>query len=203
MSLNADKTLILASQSEARARVLVAAGIVIEAVPARIDEDGVTAALDAEGVPPRDVADQLAEMKARRGAQRFPEALVLGSDQVLVCGDETFAKPKSLPDARAQLQRLRGRRHSLVSAAVVFEAGRPVWRAVGEARLTMRDFSDDFLEGYLAAEGPGILDCAGCYRIEGRGAQLFTHVEGDYFSILGLPLLPLLAFLRTRGFCAT
>lgn len=193
--------LVLASRSPARAAMLRAAGIAIDLVPARIDEPAITASMYAEGARPRDIADMLAEMKARRVAQRLPGRLVLGADQVLVMEDDMFVKPRSLTEARAQLDRLRGRTHELLSAAVVFEAGAPVWRQIGRARLTMRSFSDAFLDDYLAAEGDALLQTVGCYRLEGRGAQLFIRVEGDYFSILGLPLLEVLSFLRTRGLC--
>ncbi|MFT3974855.1 MAG: nucleoside triphosphate pyrophosphatase [Amaricoccus sp.] len=193
--------LILASRSEARARVLREAGVAVEVMPAAIDEDAVKASLRAEGAPPRDIADLLADLKAQRVAGRRPDRLVLGADQVLVLDGEIFDKPPDRAAARAQLQALRGRRHELLSAAVVFEAGAPVWRHIGRAQLTMRPFSDAFIESYLDAEGAAVLDCVGAYRIEGRGAQLFARVDGDIFSIMGLPLLECLGFLRTRGIC--
>jgi septum formation protein len=196
------RPLILASQSPARAGLLAGAGVPFEAFPARVDEAAVKAGMLAEGAPPRDIADTLAELKAQRLAHRVPEALVLGADQVLVCDGEIFDKPADEAAARAQLLRLRGRPHELLSAAVVFEGGAPVWRHVGRARLVMRDFSDAFLDDYLAAEGEALLDTVGAYRLEGRGAQLFSQVEGDHFAILGLPLLELLDFLRTRGVVA-
>lgn len=193
------RPLILASRSSGRAAVLRAAGVPFEAFPAAIDELAVKAALLAEDAPPRDIADTLAEMKAQRIAHRVPEALVLGADQVLTCDGRLFDKPTSLDGARDQLLLLRGRVHDLHSAAVVYEGGRPVWRHVGRARLTMRAFSDGFLEDYLEAEGERLLETVGAYEIEGRGAQLFARIEGDPFTIIGLPLLELLAFLRTRG----
>lgn len=196
------RPLILASQSPARAGMLSRAGVPFEALPARVDEAAVKAGMLAEEALARDVADSLAELKARRVAARLPEALVLGADQILVCDGAIFDKPKDLAAARAQLVELRGRAHELLAAAVVIEAGRPVWRHIGRARLVMRRFSDAFLDDYLAAEGPRLLDTVGGYRLEGRGAQLFDRVEGDHFSILGLPLLELLAFLRTRGVVA-
>jgi septum formation protein len=194
--------LILASRSAARAAVLRDAGIPFEAVPAAVDEAAVKAAMLAEAAPARDIADALAELKALRGAARAPGRLVLGADQVLVCDGDLFDKPQDLADARRQLMALRGRTHELLSAAVVFEAGGPVWRHVGQARLTMRAFSAAFLDRYLAEEGDAVLESVGAYRLEARGAQLFSRVEGELFTIMGLPLLELLAFLRSRGVCA-
>jgi septum formation protein len=194
--------LILASRSAARAAVLRDAGISFEAVPAAVDEAAVKAAMLAEAAPARDIADALAELKALRGAARAPGRLVLGADQIVVCDSELFDKPQDLADARRQLLALRGRTHELLSAAVVFEASGPVWRHVGRAQLTMRAFSEAFLDRYLAEEGDAVLESVGAYRLEARGAQLFTRVEGDLFTIMGLPLLELLAFLRSRGICA-
>jgi septum formation protein len=193
--------LILASQSAARIGMLRAAGVPFEAEAARVDEAAVKASMLAEGAPPRDVADALAELKARKVAMRHPDQLVLGGDQVLVIDGAILDKPRELDEARAQLRRLRGQTHELLSAAVVFENARPVWRHIGRVQLSMRDFSEDFLEGYLADEGGGLLATVGAYRLEGAGAQLFTRVQGDYFSVLGLPLLEVLAFLRQRGIC--
>lgn len=193
--------LILASGSEARARMLRDAGVPADVVPAAVDEAAVKAGLRAEAAPARDVADLLAELKAQRVATRRPDRLVLGADQVLVLDGAILDKPTDRADARAQLLALRGRRHELLSAAVIFEAGRPVWRHVGRALLTMRPFSDAFLDDYLDAEGALALASVGAYRIEGRGAQLFARVEGDLFTIMGLPLLEVLGFLRTRGIC--
>jgi septum formation protein len=177
------------------------AGVAVETVAAAVDEAGIKAGLREEAAPPRDVADLLAELKARRIATRRPERLVLGADQVLVLDGRIFDKPADLAEARVQLQGLRGRRHELLSAAVIFEGAAPVWRHVGRAVLTMRPFSDVFLDDYLAAEGDLALASVGGYRIEGRGAQLFSRVDGDHFTIMGLPLLEVLGFLRTRGIC--
>ncbi len=155
--------------------------------------------MQAEDAPPRDIADALAELKAHRAAMRDPSAITIGADQVLDCRGVLFSKAETMSEARTQLLALRGRPHDLLSAVVVYENGAPVWRHVGKVRLTMRPFSEAFLDAYLAAEGEALLETVGCYRLEGLGAQLFSQVAGDYFCVLGLPLLELLGFLRTRN----
>lgn len=192
--------LVLASQSASRRAMLSAAGVPHEAVNPGVDEEAAKAGLKAQGVDARGLADGLAEFKALRLSGRRPGAPVLGCDQVLVLDDSTMLdKPGSREEAYTQLQRLRGSTFRLISAAVICEGAAPVWRHVDTAKLTMRAFSDAFLESYLDAEWPAISGCVGCFRLEGLGAQLFARIEGSHFTILGLPLLPLLDYLRVRG----
>lgn len=192
--------IILASQSAARRAMLTAAGVAHQAVPAHIDEAEVTTGLVAAGATPDRIADALAELKAVKIARSHSGVLVLGADSVLVTADGALLdKAGTRTEAVAQLQRLAGTTHRLVSAAVIARDGVPLWRAVGTARLTMRPLSDGFIADYLAAEGDDLLGCVGCYRIEGRGAQLFTRVEGDQFTVRGLPLLEILEYLRVCG----
>ncbi|WP_179209207.1 MULTISPECIES: Maf family protein [Haematobacter] len=190
--------LVLASVSEIRATLLRNAGVTFETVPARIDEVTIRAALEAEGAKPRDVADALAEFKARKVAEKRPDALVIGCDQVLECEGRIYGKPETRDAAKAQLLELRGRRHRLLSAAVVYEAAAPVWRQIGEVRLTMRTFSDDWLDGYVARNWESIRHAVGAYKLEEEGVRLFSRIEGDYFSVLGLPLVELLNYLAAR-----
>ncbi len=192
--------LVLASQSAARRALLAAADVPHEALSSGVDEESAKAALRAEGHDARRMADALAEIKALKLSSRLPGALVLGADQMLEGEDGiTLDKPESRDEARRQLAALRGTTHRLVSAAVICENGLPVWRHVDVAKLHMRVFSDAFLDTYLDAEWPAISGCVGGYRLEGRGVQLFSKIEGSHFTILGLPLLPLLDYLRTRG----
>jgi len=192
--------LILASASAARAEMLKGAGLVFDVIPAVVDEVGLREHLLAEGAPLSEVAGLLAEVKARAVSRSHPGALVIGADQVLLLGHEIFEKPGDIQGARETLQRLRGKTHELISAVTLVHNGDTVWQGSEAARLTMRDFSREFLEDYLETEGDAVLSCVGAYRLEGPGAQLFDRVEGDYFTILGLPLLQLLAVLREAGF---
>ena len=191
--------LILASSSQARAAMLQAAGVDTIAQPARVDEDSIKNAMLAEDAPPRDIADKLAEMKALRISARHPGQLVLGADQVLIHKEKLLSKTNDLDSARSQLKSLAGDRHQLISTAVIALDGAPIWRHIGQAILYMRPFTDQFLDEYLDAIGDLALTSVGCYHLEGRGAQLFSRVDGDYFTILGLPLLEVLGFLRARG----
>ncbi|MEP9402998.1 Maf family protein [Sphingomonas silueang] len=191
---------VLASMSAARRAMLDAAGIAHDAIPSGLDEDAAKAALAAEALKPRDLADALAEMKAMRAATRVPGTLVLGADSVVALTDGTVLdKPVDRADAARHLRSLAGGRHDLFSAAVIVEGGRPVWRHVGHAKLTVRPMSDGFIESYLDAEWPAVAGCVGCFRIEGPGVQLFDRIDGDPWTILGLPLLELQRYLRHRG----
>ena len=195
---------ILASGSAARAKLLTAAGVPFTAVPALVDEAELRDALWAEGAAAEDAAVALAEMKAAHVAARAPTAaIVLGSDQILDLDGEWLEKPTDRAAARAQLLRLRGRRHRLVSAVVAFRDGRRVWHDVDAAVLTVRPFGDAFLDSYLDASGEAVLGCVGAYQLEGLGAQLMARVEGAYPTVLGMPILPLLQFLRDQGALAT
>ena len=193
------KGLVLASASTARAGLLAAAGVNFRIEPAEIDEGLLKNACRAERRSAAHCALALAEAKARQVAARVGRAVVVGADQLLVCGEIWFDKPADLGQARTQLQALRGRTHELVTAVCAVQDGSRLWHAVSSPRLTMRHFSDAFLDDYIAAENADILGSVGAYRFEGRGVQLFEHIEGDYFAILGLPLLELLGFLRTKG----
>jgi septum formation protein len=191
--------IILASASDIRRRLLANAGVAVQVVEPRVDEESVKAALAEEGASPRDVADALAELKARRVAEKRLGSLVIGCDQVLVLGDRMMSKPETPEAARAQLEALSGRTHELLSAAVVCENGQPVWRHVGTARMTMRRPSDDFLDDYVPRNWDSIRHSVGAYKLEEEGVRLFSRIEGDHFTILGLPLLELLGWLMVRG----
>ena len=191
--------LILASASRIRRTLLENAGLEIEVIPARVDESLLRGTLVAEGSQPRDVADALAEMKALRISQKHPGRLVLGCDQILDLDGRILAKPETVEEARTQLMAMRGRGHDLLSAAVICENGAPIWRHVRRVRLGMRLFSEEWLDGYLARNWPDIAESVGGYKLESEGVRMFSSIEGDYFTILGLPLLDLLSFLTLRG----
>jgi septum formation protein len=191
--------LVLASGSASRRTLLEGAGLRFEAVTAAVDEASIKEACQAEAIPPGDAAIILAEAKAERVARQRPDALVIGGDQLLVCEGRWFDKPPDTAAARAQLLALRGKRHELVSGTVAWRGGQRVWQDVTVSRLTMREFSEAFLDDYLALEGDRLLASVGAYRLEGPGVQLFAKVEGDHSAILGLPLFPLLGFLRQHG----
>jgi septum formation protein len=194
--------ILLASSSQTRLQMLRAAGLAVDATAPRVDEASIRDALVAEGAHPRDIADTLAEMKARKLAEKHPDKLILGCDQVLALDRQTFAKPETPDEARAQLCRLRGTSHKLLSAIVAYENAEPVWRHVAEARLTMHQISDSYLDDYVHRNWDSIRHSVGCYKIEEEGVRLFSAISGDHFTILGLPLLPLLAWLGTRGMIA-
>lgn len=191
--------LILASGSEARQTLLTNAGVVYRSEIPRIDEQNITAALLAEGTTPRDIADRLAEMKATKIAAKHPADWVIGCDQTGDFDGHLMGKPDSPEQAADRLWAMRGKRHSLYSAVVVYHDNAPVWRHIGQVRLTMRAFSRDFLDAYVDRNWDAIRHCAGAYQLEHEGVRLFSRVEGDYFTVLGLPLVELLSYLTLRG----
>ena len=191
--------IILASGSEIRATLLRNAGIDFSVIKARIDEDTIRQSLEAEEASPRDIADTLAELKAQRVAAKHPEALVIGCDQVLALGRTIYSKPETPEQALSQLQSLRGQKHQLLSAAVIYGEGKPLWRHVGVVRLQMRDTSDTYLTDYVDRNWESIRHAVGAYKLEEEGVRLFSRIEGDYFNVLGLPLLELLSYLTLRG----
>lgn len=193
--------LILASGSSARRTMLEAAGLSFKIIPADIDEAAIRAAMTSDNacVEASDIAAVLAAEKAVSVARAHPDALVIGSDQVLALGSRFFSKAETVAEARDTLDRLRGRTHELVSAVALAQGDDVLWHALDTARLSMRRFSDEFLGAYVNRAGDVLLRSAGGYELEGLGVQLFDRIEGDYFTILGMPLLPLLAELRQRG----
>lgn len=191
--------IVLASGSTTRQTMLRAAGVSFRVLALSVDEDGIKQSMRQETDQPAPVTETLAEMKAARASARCPGELVIGADQMLDCDGVWFDKPNDRDTARDQLWLLRGKTHRLTSSVVALRDGRRVWHHTDEARLTMRRFSDNFLEDYLDQAGSGILSSVGAYQVEGLGAQLFMKMEGSHFTILGLPLLPLLDFLRENG----
>jgi septum formation protein len=199
MPASLPRPLLLASASPIRAALLRQAGLAVEVQPARVDEDAIRAALLADQAGPRDIADALAEAKASRVANRNPDRLVLGADQILALDDDILTKAATPDEAVATLLRLSGRTHDLVSAAVACLDGRPAWRAVGAARVTFHRLSADEAGTHVERHWDDIRHSVGCYRIEAEGLRLIAAVEGSYFDVLGLPLIPLLTWLRERG----
>jgi septum formation protein len=195
----AQASIVLASASATRAKMLAEAGVGFEIAPARVDEDALTSGLQAAGADASEIAEHLAEVKARQVSPAFPGRLVLGADQTMVCDGRLYGKPRDREQAAAQLRTLRGRWHDQISAACVARDGVRLWHHVERARLLVRPFSDEFLGAYLDAAGPGALNGPGAYQIEGVGAQLFSRIDGDLFTVLGLPLFAVLAYLRTQG----
>ena len=191
--------IILASGSAIRADLLRQADVAFTVQIARIDEGAVRASLQANNASPRDIADTLAELKAQKIASKHPDALVIGCDQILAFDQEILTKPDTKAQAVDQLRALRGRKHQLLSAAVIYGEGKPLWRHVGTVRLHMRDASDDYLAAYVDRNWDSIRHAVGAYKLEEEGVRLFTRIEGDYFNVLGLPLLELLSYLTLRG----
>ncbi|WP_424178046.1 Maf family protein [Yoonia sp. TsM2_T14_4] len=191
--------IILASGSAIRAELLRKADVAFTVQIARIDEDAVRASLQADNASPRDIADTLAELKAQKVASKHPDTLVIGCDQILALDQDILTKPDTKAQALDQLRTLRGRKHQLLSAAVIYGDGKPLWRHVGTVRLHMRDASDDYLAAYVDRNWDSIRHAVGAYKLEEEGVRLFTRIEGDYFNVLGLPLLELLSYLTFRG----
>lgn len=191
--------IILASASEIRSTLLSNAGIEHSVEKARVDEESMKLALIAEGATTRDVADALAEMKALKVASRNTEAIVIGCDQVLDFKGAIISKPKSHEEAIAQLTQMQGEEHRLLSAAVVFYQGEPVWRHVGVVRLKMDNSSDAYIADYVQRNWASIQWAVGAYKLEEEGLRLFTKIDGDYFNVLGLPMIELIAYLKRRG----
>ncbi len=191
--------IVLASGSAARARMLTAAGVEFEAIRPGVDEDAIKASLKADQAPPANATETLAEAKALQISLRAPDALVLGSDQLLVCGEAWFDKPQDADNLRAQISTLQGRWHSLWTAAVLMRGGQRIWHTRQEAKLLMRPLNLEEIDAYTKAAGDSVLSCVGGYEIEGLGANLFNTIQGDTFVIQGLPLLEVLQALRDQG----
>jgi septum formation protein len=192
-------SLILASSSPSRRQLLRNAGLTFEVQPPGVDEEEAKRSLLSGRTAPQGIAEKLAEMKAMRISAKHPEAMVVGGDSTLACQGRLFDKPPTIEAARKQLLALRGQTHELFSCVVVARGGTRLWHWNERARLTMRPFNEAFLDAYLARAGDAVLGSVGAYQLEGLGAHLFSRVDGDYFTILGLPLLPLLSFLAGHG----
>lgn len=190
--------IVLASGSQIRRQIMEQAGLDFEVIVKPVDEAAIKTAMLAEGSKIRDIADALAEAKARR-VSALESGLVIGADQIMEMDGQLFDKPADITAARERLLAMRGKTHHLIGAVVICENGQPVWRNLSKTSLTVRKFSEAFLDDYIRAEGELLTKSVGAYRFEGRGSQLFSKVEGDFFSILGLALLPVLDYLRERG----
>ena len=193
------RQIVLASGSAIRGQMLSNAGIAFEAIVPRVDEEMIKIALQAEKATPRDIADALAETKARKIGGKHPDKLVIGCDQVLDFDGQILSKPQTPDEAKEQLKALRGKRHSLLSAVVVYHELEPLWRHVGQVRLYMRDISDSYLNEYVDRNWPSLQSSVGGYKLEEEGARLFSRIEGDYFTILGLPLIEMINYLTASG----
>ncbi len=191
--------MVLASGSAIRSTLLTQAGISHDVIKARIDEESIKRALMAEEAPPRDIADCLAESKARKVSDKQPDKMVMGCDQVLDFKGDLLSKPASPADAKQQLADMQGGRHHLLSAAVIYEGGKPIWRHVGKVTLHMRALSEAYISDYVDRNWESIQHAVGAYKLEEEGVRLFTRIEGDYFNVLGLPLLEVVNYLVLRG----
>ncbi|PHQ67699.1 MAG: septum formation protein Maf [Sneathiella sp.] len=196
MSEKPEPDVILASASSSRAQLLENAGISVRILPAAVDEDEIKHSMRGAGAPATDTAVTLAELKATRISNQNPGSFVIGADQILECNDIWFDKPIDMAHAKAHLMSLRGKTHVLANAVCVAKGGTILWHHVNQAHLTLQNSDEDFIDAYLAAAGEAVLSSVGAYQLEGLGAHLFSRIDGDFFSILGLPLLPLLDFLR-------
>ena len=195
--------IILASESKIRRKLLLQAEVNFQSIAAKIDEDTIKESLKNEDAKPKDISDALAEYKAIRVANNFPTDIIIGCDQILVCNNEIISKARTLNEAKETLKLLRDKSHQLLSSAVIYDNNKPVWRTTSRAQLFMRDFTDEYLEYYIQTSGTDILSSVGCYLLENNGVNLFNRIQGDYFTVLGFPLLEVLDFLRKRELIKT